>query len=155
MQSISKMKVVTGLNQSQKAEELYIAAEAAGAGADLLDYHIEAIEKWKRETGTSSAILNDAMREFKCLSQKLRDSQGIMRTCAPIVSPLKNAAGAHAELERRRKEDAAIAAMESGGKKRSSGPFDVLSRYNFHLHPATSTKSAGKAKVRAMLFLFY
>ena len=76
---ISKTKVATGLNLAQKAEELYIGAEVLCAGAALIGHHIASILEWKSKSGASSATLNDAARELKCLADKLRECDVIVR----------------------------------------------------------------------------
>ena len=68
----------------------------------------------------------------------------IVRACAPIVSPLKNAAGTHAALERTRREEAAVLMMVGSTSKRSSKPFETLNRSNFRL--SLADESTDKAR---------
>jgi hypothetical protein len=134
--SISRPKVVTGLNLAQKAEDLYVAADVNGLVADAIDHHLAALEEWKAEEGASSVVLLNLLRELRYCAVRLREAQRISRTCAAIVSPLKNSAGTHDLLKRGRKEEFARAERRQGRKKWESDHCALLKVFAFRLDSA-------------------
>ena len=131
--SISKSKVVTGLNLAQKAEELYVGADVNGLIADLIDHHLASLEEWKAKEVVSSIVLINLQRELRYAAIRLREAQRVARTCASVVSPLKNAAGTHDELNRERREEMARRERREGRKKWESSQCALLKACTFRL----------------------
>jgi len=140
--SISKSKVITGLNLAQKAEELYVGADVNGLVADLIDHHLSGLEEWKAKEAASSIVLVYLLRELRYAASRLREAQRVARTCASIVSPLKNAAGTHLELNRERREDMARRMRKEGSKKTESSQCALLKACTFRLDSKSASPSS-------------